>query len=57
MIAQMEPDAATLAAGGPVEFDASTLKPGQQVVVRWRSRPVFIINRPPQALKELQDRP
>lgn len=55
MIAQMEPDAATLAAGGPVEFDASALKPGQQVVVRWRSRPVFIINRPPQALKELQD--
>lgn len=55
MISQMEPDASTLAAGGPVEFDASKLQPGQQAVVRWRSRPVFIINRPPEALKALQD--
>jgi ubiquinol-cytochrome c reductase iron-sulfur subunit len=55
MISQMEPDASTLAAGGPVEFDASKLQPGQQAVVRWRSRPVFIVNRPPAALKVLQD--
>jgi ubiquinol-cytochrome c reductase iron-sulfur subunit len=55
MISQMEPDAATLAAGGPVEFDASKLQPGQQAVVRWRSRPIFIINRTPAALKMLQD--
>lgn len=55
MISQMEPDASTLAAGGPVEFDASKLQPGQQAVVRWRSRPIFIINRPDSALKLLQD--
>jgi len=55
MVSQMEPDASTLAAGGPVEFDASKLQPGQQALVRWRSRPVFIINRPPNALKMLQD--
>ncbi|CCD95737.1 Ubiquinol-cytochrome c reductase iron-sulfur subunit (Rieske iron-sulfur protein) (RISP) [Bradyrhizobium sp. ORS 375] len=55
MVGQMEPDARTLAAGGPVEFDASKLQPGQQAVVRWRSRPVFIVNRPPAALKTLQD--
>lgn len=55
MISQMEPDASTLAAGGPVEFDASKLQPGQQAVVRWRSRPVFIVNRPASALKTLQD--
>ncbi|WP_316178422.1 ubiquinol-cytochrome c reductase iron-sulfur subunit [Bradyrhizobium sp. SZCCHNRI1009] len=55
MVAQMDPDASTLAAGGPVEFDASKLQPGQQAVVRWRSRPIFIVNRPPEALRTLQD--
>ena len=55
MIDQMEPDASTLAAGGPVDFDLSKLKPGQQAAVRWRSRPIFIVNRPPAALKMLQN--
>lgn len=55
MISQLEPDASTLAAGGSVEFDASKLQPGQQAVVRWRSKPIFIVNRPPDALKALQD--
>jgi ubiquinol-cytochrome c reductase iron-sulfur subunit len=55
MIDQMEPDASTLAAGGPVDFDVSKLRPGQQAVVRWRSRPIFIVNRTPAALKMLQD--
>ena len=55
MIDQMEPDASTLAAGGPVDFDLSKLQPGQQAVVRWRSRPIFIVNRPPAAVKTLQD--
>ena len=55
MVDQMEPDASTLAAGGPVEFDLSKLQPGQHAVVRWRSRPIFIVNRPAAALKTLQD--
>jgi len=55
MIDQMEPDASTLAAGGPVDFDLSKLQPGQQAVVRWRSRPIFIVNRPAAAIKTLQD--
>jgi ubiquinol-cytochrome c reductase iron-sulfur subunit len=49
MIDQMERDASTLAAGAPVDFG------GQQAAVRWRSRPVFIVNRPPAAVKTLQD--
>jgi ubiquinol-cytochrome c reductase iron-sulfur subunit len=52
---QMEPDASTLAAGGPVDFDLSKLQPGQQAIIRWRSRPILVTNRPPQALKTLQD--
>jgi len=55
MVDQMEPDAATLAAGGPVDFDLSKLQPGQQALVRWRSRPVFVINRTAAAIKTLQD--
>jgi ubiquinol-cytochrome c reductase iron-sulfur subunit len=54
LIEQMSPDASTLAAGGPVDVDLSKVAPGQQIVVRWRSRPIFIINRPPQVLQALQ---
>jgi ubiquinol-cytochrome c reductase iron-sulfur subunit len=54
LIDQMNPDAATIAAGAPVEFDLSKLEPGQQAVVRWRERPVFVVNRTAQILKNLQ---
>src|SRR3984957_1097946 len=54
LIGQMNPDASTLAAGGPVDVDLSKVAPGQQIVVRWRSRPIFIINRPPQVLQAPQ---
>ena len=50
----MNPDAGTLAAGGPVDLDLSKVAPGQQVVVRWRSRPVFVINRPAKAARRAQ---
>ena len=54
LIDQMNPDAATIAAGAPIEFDLSKVEPGQQVVVRWRERPIFIVHRTPQILKTLQ---
>lgn len=54
LIDQMNPDAATLAAGRPVDLDLSRVAPGQQVQVRWRSRPVFVVNRTPAALERLQ---
>jgi ubiquinol-cytochrome c reductase iron-sulfur subunit len=55
LIDQMNPDASTLAAGGPVEFDLSKVTPGQQVVVRWRERPIFVFHRTPAVLQVLQD--
>ncbi len=55
LIDQMNPDAATLAGGGPVDADLSHLQPGQQIVVRWRQRPIFIVNRPAMVLSTLQD--
>jgi ubiquinol-cytochrome c reductase iron-sulfur subunit len=55
LISQMNPDASTLAAGGPVDLDISKIAPGQQIVVRWRERPVFVFHRTPDTLKTLQD--
>jgi len=55
LVGQMNPDASTLAAGGPVDLDISKIEPGQQVVVRWRERPVFVFHRTPETLKTLQD--
>src|SRR5579864_3799947 len=55
LIAQMNPDASTIAAGGPVDLDISKLAAGQRVVVLWRSRPVFVVHRPQRALEMLQE--
>ncbi len=55
LIDQMEPDASVLAAGGPLTVDLSKIEPGQQVLVRWRSRPIFIVRRTDAALKELKN--
>jgi len=54
-ISSMEPARDTLAAGAPVDIDTSHIQPGQQIVVLWRSRPIFIMSRTPEELKKLQD--
>jgi ubiquinol-cytochrome c reductase iron-sulfur subunit len=54
LLDQMNPDASTLAAGGPVDLDLSKIGSGQQVVVRWRSRPIFVTNRPANVLNALK---
>ena len=48
-IDQMNPDAATIAAAGPVDIDISQLQPGQRVVTLWAARPVFVVRRKPGA--------
>lgn len=55
LISQMEPDAATIAAGAPISVDLSRVSPGQQIEVFWRSKPILIVNRPPAALKMLKN--
>ncbi len=44
-----------LAAGGPVDVDLTKLAPGQQIIVQWRGKPIFVVDRTPVLLKELQD--
>ncbi len=55
LVDQMNPDASTLAATGPVDVDITQIQPGQRIVALWASRPVFILNRPQAALDELRD--
>jgi ubiquinol-cytochrome c reductase iron-sulfur subunit len=54
LFSQMEPDASTIAGGGPVDIDLRSAAPGQNIIVRWRSRPVYILRRPPGLLTGLQ---
>jgi ubiquinol-cytochrome c reductase iron-sulfur subunit len=41
------------AAGGPVEADISTLKPGEMMTVEWRGKPVWILKRTPEMMATL----
>ena len=45
LIAQMNPDASTIAAGAPVDIDLAPIADGQIVKVFWRSKPIFIFHR------------
>jgi ubiquinol-cytochrome c reductase iron-sulfur subunit len=54
LVDQMNPDASTLAAGGPVDLDLTKVDEGAQVVVRWRQRPVFVFHRSKQTLDSMQ---
>jgi ubiquinol-cytochrome c reductase iron-sulfur subunit len=55
LVDQMSPDRATIAAGAPISVDISQIAPGQQIQVSWRSKPIMIVNRPPEALKVLPE--
>lgn len=41
-IDSMQPDAAVLAAGLPVEIDISPIEDGQVITVNWRGKPYFV---------------
>ena len=45
LIAQMNPDASTIAAGAPVEVDLAPIADGQIIKVFWRCKPIFICHR------------
>jgi ubiquinol-cytochrome c reductase iron-sulfur subunit len=52
-ILSMNPSARARAAGAPVEADISKLEPGQMMVIEWRGKPVWIVNRTPEMLATL----
>jgi len=52
LIAQMNPDASTIAAGAPVEVDLSPIAEGQVIKVFWRGKPIFISHRTKKEIDE-----
>jgi ubiquinol-cytochrome c reductase iron-sulfur subunit len=57
LIAQMNPDASTIAAGAPIEVDLAPITEGQVIKVFWRSKPIFISHLTKQSLEEAQKVP
>ncbi|MFV2060503.1 MAG: ubiquinol-cytochrome c reductase iron-sulfur subunit [Gammaproteobacteria bacterium] len=53
-ISSWMPSARAQAAGAPVEADISKLQPGGRVVIEWRGKPVWIVRRSAQNLKDLE---
>ena len=49
----MSPSERAKAAGAPVEVDISKLEPGQQLIVKWRGKPVWVIKRSQETLDTL----
>jgi ubiquinol-cytochrome c reductase iron-sulfur subunit len=54
LIAQMNPDASTIAAGAPVDIDLAPIAEGQIVKVFWRGKPIFISNRTKKEIEEVR---
>ena len=52
-VGSWNPSAKAKAAGAPVKADISKLEPGQMVVVEWRGKPVYVVNRTEAQLQEL----
>jgi ubiquinol-cytochrome c reductase iron-sulfur subunit len=52
LVAQMNPDAATIAAGAPIEVDLTPIASGQDIKVFWRGQPIYILNRTAKQVEE-----
>jgi len=53
-LASWKPSARAKAMGAPVEVDVSKLEPGAMLKVEWRGKAIFIVNRTPQMLAQLE---
>ena len=52
-VGSMSPSAKAKAAGAPIEVDISKLESGQQIIVKWRGKPVWVIRRSNESLEML----
>jgi ubiquinol-cytochrome c reductase iron-sulfur subunit len=55
LIAQMNPDASTIAAGAPIEVDLAPIAEGQVIKVFWRGKPIFISHRTKKEIEEARN--
>src|SRR5262245_28926596 len=54
LIAQMNPDASTIAAGVPIEVDLTPIAAGQVIKVFWRGNPIYISHRTKKEIDEVR---
>ena len=52
-LSSWSPSARARTAGAPVQADISKLEPGQQIIVKWRGKPVWVVRRDNKALETL----
>jgi len=55
LISQMNPDAATIAAGAPIEVDLDHVSEGQIIRVFWRGKPIFVRHRTKEEIQAARD--
>ena len=55
LIAQMNPNASTIAAGAPIEVELGPVAEGQVIKVFWRGKPVFINHRTKKEIDEARN--
>ncbi|KEF31250.1 MAG: ubiquinol-cytochrome c reductase iron-sulfur subunit [Gammaproteobacteria bacterium] len=53
-VASWNPSAKAEAAGAPVTVNVSKIEPGQQITVEWRGKPVWIVRRTEEMLKNIE---
>ena len=54
LVSTFLPSERARAAGAPVEVDISQLTPGAMMIVEWRGKPVWIVNRTPEMMATLK---
>ena len=52
-LASWKPSARAKALGAPIEIDVGKLEPGAMLKVEWRGKPVWVVRRTPEMLKQL----
>ena len=55
LIAQMNPDASTIAAGAPIDVDLAPITDGQAIKVFWRGKPIYIWHRTKKEITEAEN--
>lgn len=53
-VASWSPSARARTAGAPAKADISKLEPGQQMIVQWRGKPVWIVRRTEETIANLE---
>ena len=49
-----QPSERARAIGAPIEIDISQIEPGQMLRIEWQGKPVFVVNRTPEALASIE---